>query len=144
MAKVLIVDDHADICRVMARLVRLSGHEADVVLGGEDALAYLRRADPVPDLVILDVMMPKVDGMQVLEAVRHDRRTADIRVVLFTAVSDPRFRERALKYGATDYWVKGTLDLAQLDTHLMRYLGPATVTDAGAKAFAAGNDHPRV
>src|SRR5690349_3581461 len=103
MAKVLIVDDHDDICRVMARLVRRAGHEAEYVTGGEAALEYLRAAGaPLPDLVILDVMMPRVDGLQVLRAVREDERTAGVPVVMFSAMSDARFQERALNCGASD------------------------------------------
>ena len=125
MAKVLIVDDHDDICRVMARLVRRSGHEAEYVTSGEAALDYLRADNlAVPDLVILDIMMPRVDGLQVLRAVREDERTVSLPVVMFSAMSDARVRERALMTGASDYWVKGAMDLSQLDEHLLRYLGP--------------------
>jgi CheY-like chemotaxis protein len=138
MAKVLIVDDHDDICRVMARLVRRSGHEADYVTSGEAALDYLRAAPVLPDLVILDVMMPRVDGLQVLRAVREDERTAGVPVVIFSAMSDARFRERALTTGAADYWVKGAMDLAQLDDHLLRYLGPGTAHRNGQHPH-----HPR-
>jgi CheY-like chemotaxis protein len=134
MAKVLIVDDHDDICRVMARLVRRAGHEAEYVTSGEAALDYLRAADALPDLVILDVMMPRVDGLQVLRAVRADERTVHVPVVMFSAMSDARFQERALKCGASDYWVKGALDLAQLDHHLIRFLGPTPAKADGHHA----------
>jgi PleD family two-component response regulator len=93
--------------------VRTIGHRADSAHGGETALAYLR--DKVPDLIILDAMMPKVDGLQVLKSVRTDPRTRDVPVVMFTALSDPEFRNRAMKEGANDLWVKGQFNLEQFD-----------------------------
>jgi CheY-like chemotaxis protein len=113
VATVLIVDDHPDVCRVVSRLVRTIGHSAESAEGGELALAYLR--DHIPDLVILDAMMPRVDGLQVLKSIRTDPRTRDVPVVMFSALSDPEFQTRAIKAGANQYWVKGNLNLDQLD-----------------------------
>ena len=113
MATVLIVDDHPDVCRVVSRLVRTIGHRADSAHGGQPALDYLR--DKVPDLIILDAMMPKVDGLQVLRSVRTDPRTRDVPVVMFTALSDPEFKSRAMEEGANDLWVKGQFNLEQFD-----------------------------
>ena len=120
MATVLIVDDHPDVCRVVSRLVRTIGHRADSAHGGEVALAYLR--DKVPDLIILDAMMPKVDGLQVLKSVRTDPRTRDVPVVMFTALSDPEFRSRAMEEGANDLWVKGQFNLEQFDQGIQGWL----------------------
>jgi CheY-like chemotaxis protein len=141
MAKVLIVDDHDDIGRVMARLVRRSGHEAEYVTSGEAALEHLRAAASLPDLVILDVMMPRVDGLEVLRALRQEERTVGLPVVMFSAMSEDRFRERALQTGASDYWVKGAMDLAQLDDHLLRYLGPGTPHGSGNHKGHAHHPH---
>jgi CheY-like chemotaxis protein len=122
VATVLIVDDNADICRVMARLVRASGHDAQVASGGQEALDYL--ASNVPDMMILDVMMPRVDGLDVLRAVRKDPRTAETPVIMFTAAGEGQIRDDALRHGANGYWIKGSLDLRQLGDQLSRFLGP--------------------
>ena len=121
MATVLIVDDNADMCRVLARLVRCSGHAADVALGGQEAMEYLHSHRP--DLVILDIMMPRIDGLDVLQAIRREPRTSDVPVIMFTAAGEGELRERALRHGANAYLVKGTLDVHAINAHLAPYLG---------------------
>jgi CheY-like chemotaxis protein len=123
VATVLIVDDNADMCRVLARLVRAAGYAADVALGGQEAIDYLECHRP--DAVILDVMMPRVDGLDVLRAVRGDARTAQVPVIMFTAAGEGEVRERALRQGANAYLVKGTLDVRQLNDQLSTYISAA-------------------
>jgi CheY-like chemotaxis protein len=120
VATVLIVDDNVDICRVLARLVRASGHAADIALGGQEAIDYL--ACHTPGMIILDIMMPRIDGLDVLRTVRSDPRTAGVPVIMFTAAGEGELREHAMRQGANGYWVKGSLDLSQLDRHLSTYL----------------------
>ena len=74
MATVLIVDDNADVCRLLARLVKSCGHNADVATGGQEAIDYF--TTKLPDMVILDVMMPRVDGLAVLNFIRSTPATA--------------------------------------------------------------------
>jgi CheY-like chemotaxis protein len=107
---VLVVDDQMDACRALARLLRHFGHDASCTDSGPNALAYL--SSNKPDLVILDVMMPGMDGLDVL------------RVILFSALSDPKFRDYAINEGANDYWIKGAIDFSKLDQHLAQYLPP--------------------
>lgn len=123
MARVLIVDDNVDMCRVLARLVRASGHAADVALGGQEAIDYMQ--SHLPDAMILDVMMPRIDGLDVLRAVRANARTANVPVIMFTAAGEGELREHAMRQGANAYLVKGTLDLGQLNAQLSPYLSAA-------------------
>ena len=122
MASVLVVDDHPDLCALLVRLIRLFGHDAACVLDGAAALARVRGDDP-PDLVILDVMMPGMDGFAVLAAVRADAATRAVPVVMYTAVADPDSRERALAMGATDYVVKSLTDFGVVERLIGRYAG---------------------
>src|SRR5207237_1924645 len=92
MARVLVVDDQADYCRPLVRLFQLAGHDARSVQAGEEAIIYLRAVD-APDVVLLDIMMPGMDGLEVLRQVRLDPRTATVPIVMFTGVSD-HVRER--------------------------------------------------
>ncbi len=106
---------------MLARLVRASGHAADFVLGGQEAIDYLQSHQP--DMLILDIMMPRVDGLDVLRAVRKDPRIATVPVIMFSAAGECQLRDSAMQQGATGYWIKGSLDLAQLNQQLSAFLG---------------------
>jgi CheY-like chemotaxis protein len=105
MARILVVDDETTTCRTIARLLRTEGHVAVCAAGGAEALGQL--GNQTPDLVILDLMMPPPNGLDVLDAMRHDRRLEDVPVVVYTAASDPQTRERAMQMGASEYLNKG-------------------------------------
>ena len=123
MGTVLIVDDEPQACAMMARLVRHFGHQSVCRTGGQEALDYLGSGPA--DLVILDVMMPGMDGMQVLQRVRAEPRMAALPVVMFSAVADRGFIEDALRKGATDYWVKASFDFGQLKSRLEKLIPAA-------------------
>ena len=84
MAYILVVDDAAEI-RVLCReaLGRVD-HDVITVSSGDEALTFLDRAERLPDLVLLDVQMPKMDGWTVLREIRSRPRTEDLRVVMFS------------------------------------------------------------
>jgi putative two-component system response regulator len=120
MAHVLVVDDQPEFGRPLTRLLQLAGHDARCVTEGERVMAYVRSTPP--DLVLLDVMMPGVDGLELLRQMRDDQHTARLPVVMFTALGDPVLEQYALKKGANDYLVKGRLDFDQIQDRLSRYL----------------------
>ena len=120
MGRVLVVDDHEDIRRMFARLVRSCGHEAATAADGEEGIAAA--TENPPGLIILDLMMPRINGFDVLRTLRSDPRTRSVAIVIFSALHDPEFVEQALSLGANDYWMKGTFDLASLQAWLAHYL----------------------
>jgi CheY-like chemotaxis protein len=124
MAKVLVVDDQADYCRPLVRLFQLAGHDARSVQDGEEALKYLGVAD-TPDVVLLDIMMPEMDGLEVLRQVRRDPRLSAVPIVMFTAVCDPVLERHALEKGADDYLVKGRFNFGELSDRLSPFLSSA-------------------
>jgi CheY-like chemotaxis protein len=119
---VLIVDDDLGTGRLLALLIQHIGHQAAFVDNGHKALEYLEHHRP--DLVIMDIMMPEIDGLEVLRRVREDPRTADLPVVMFSALNDPNFCQAVRERGANDYWVKASLDFHSLEARLEALMPP--------------------
>ena len=101
---VLIVDDDADIRRFLGLTLRHEGFDVHEAVNAEDALEQARAVDP--DIVLLDVMMPGVDGYEVCRRLRADPRTTETPVILLTAKGRPEDKVRGLGFGADDYLVK--------------------------------------
>src|SRR4051812_42549987 len=114
MASILVVDDNPDTCRPLARLLEYMGHHADCVCSGADALGYLSMVRP--HLVVLDVSMPIMDGLEVLRAMRRRPDLAKLPVVMYTALSDEKVRTQAMELGARDVLIKGLTDLGELQS----------------------------
>src|SRR3954452_20068096 len=105
MRTVLVVDDVPDAREVVARLLKLSGLQAVTAEDGHEALAAVQAQ--TPDLILLDLTMPRMDGVSVLKALREDPRWKDLPVILFTAISEGQLVEEAGKLGVQDFILKG-------------------------------------
>ncbi|HJZ47854.1 MAG TPA: adenylate/guanylate cyclase domain-containing protein [Roseiflexaceae bacterium] len=101
---VLVVDDFEANRRNFSRLLKLQGHTASVAENGRKALALLRER-PF-DLVLLDILMPEMDGYQVLEQIRADPQLRQIPVVVISGVEDMSSIVRCIELGAADYMLK--------------------------------------
>ena len=104
MRSVLIVDDGPNIVLSLQFLMKKAGFDVRTARDGEEALAEIARA--APDLVLLDVMMPKRDGFDVCQTVRANPAWQGIRIVLLTAKDRDVEREKGLALGADDYVTK--------------------------------------
>jgi CheY-like chemotaxis protein len=120
MQTILIVDDNLDLCRPMATILKQMGYDSHYATGGEAALKFV--AGTIPDLVILDVMMPDMDGLEVLRRLKADARTQPVPVVMFSAIADKEFRDHAVSKGAVDYWIKAGVDFGQLKQRIVKIL----------------------
>ena len=121
MPRILVVDDYLDTCRVVVRLLRMSGYEADGVGSGPEALDHLRGRGA--DLVLLDIAMPGMDGFEVLRAVRADPALDRVAVLMYTAFSDPQQHDDALRLGAQGYVVKGRESFDEITAAIDRHIG---------------------
>lgn len=109
---ILIVDDQKDVGTGLERLLRYAGHEAVSVTGGSEALAMLHVRKP--SLMILDVNMPDMDGLEVLRTIKQHDELKDVRVLMYSAdIHDETMRE-ARRLGAVDFVVKGTINFESL------------------------------
>jgi len=105
MAKrILIVDDEQDLLDLVGLILRDAGYEVDTALSGESALRKLRKERF--DLVLLDIMMPRMDGWEVLKILKVDTRTQDIPVAMLTCKTDAKDKLYGLQEGAVDYITK--------------------------------------
>ena len=111
MTSILIVEDDPDLVALARRWLEREGYAVQHAGDGKAGLAALA-ADPLPNLVLLDVMLPKLDGFEVLRRIRGDARTKALPVVMVTSFSRDKDMKRGLKLGANDYLVK---PLAELD-----------------------------
>jgi DNA-binding response OmpR family regulator len=101
MASILIAEDDPDIRRLLGKLLALEGHEVAEVADGEFAMDHLRRS--VPDLVVLDVMMPRKDGLTVLNDMKKEGIREKTKVMLLTAKNSESDWLRGYKAGADGY-----------------------------------------
>ena len=103
-AKILIVEDERDIADLLRYNLQESGFKTDYVRNGADALQ--QAVEKTPDLILLDLMLPEVDGMIVCRLLKNDPRTKNIPVVMVTAKTEEKDRVAGLELGADDYITK--------------------------------------
>jgi two-component system alkaline phosphatase synthesis response regulator PhoP len=101
---ILIAEDDRDIADLVAHYVRKAGWDSHIVAAGDEALAYARE-QPV-HLIVLDVMLPGLSGLEVCRALRHDKATAAIPIIMLTARAEEPDRIVGLEIGADDYIAK--------------------------------------
>ncbi len=104
MSKILVVEDDNDICELIRFKLSSMGHEVIIEHDGEAGLAAAR--EEVPDLVILDWMMPRLTGIEVCCALRADDNLSSVPVILLTAKAQEADIERGFAGGADDYIIK--------------------------------------
>ena len=129
--RVLVADDNTDMREYLSRLLSSAGYLVETVTDGQQALERIRAS--VPDLVVSDVMMPRLDGLALLAALRTDPRTATVPVVLLSARAGQEASIEGLRAGADDYLVKpfaaaellarvrANIELARLRSHHARW-----------------------
>jgi two-component system phosphate regulon response regulator PhoB len=102
--KILLVEDDQGLGNVYQVRLTAEGFDVRWVQNGEDALK--NAIEYRPDLILLDVMMPKLNGFDVLDILRNTPETAQTKIIILTALSQPTDIERAKQLGASDYLVK--------------------------------------
>ena len=116
---ILTADDNQQIRMLVKAALHSLGHELIEAIDGEDALE--KAVEHVPDLVLLDVTMPKLDGWEVLRFLRHRPETANIRVMMLTTAAQQVDLEHGASLGCNDYLVK-PFSPADLRAHVERML----------------------
>src|SRR5437763_489791 len=112
MSAVSIVDDIQDCSEPLAKLLRKSGHAVECAPCGMEALAPLPRFRP--DVIVLDLMMPVMDGVSFLEAIRSNPAWKGIHVVVLSGYGDGLPARRLAELGVGEVFLKGSVDFSQL------------------------------
>jgi signal transduction histidine kinase len=111
---ILVVDDNQTLNRVLCELLQVQGYTVDAAYDGREALDFLRTR--TPDLIISDVVMPQIDGYELLRKVRDNPATHHVPVIFLTAFDTPEGRRRAKEAGAVDFLTKPLDDVDLLVT----------------------------
>ena len=102
--KILVVDDEPTIVRLMEFILARQGHEMLVAVNGEEALEKIRAH--APDLVLLDIMMPRIDGYEVARLVRADPAMADLPIIMLSAKAQEEDIRKGVEIGVDEYITK--------------------------------------
>lgn len=118
--KILIVEDDEFLRSLAAKRLEQDDYDVDVAVDGDEAVKYLGKN--VPDLVLLDLLLPEIDGFGVLEKMKKIDEVKDVPVVVFSNLGDKEDIERAKKLGANDYLVKANFTLDDVIQKINSYL----------------------
>ena len=119
--KILLVEDDLALSGVYKSRLEMEGFETQAVSNGEVALSAALEFKP--DLVLLDAMMPKISGFDVLDILRNTPETAKIRIIMLTALSQPKDKQRAEALGVDDYLVKSQVVIGDVIERVKYHLG---------------------
>ncbi|MEM7758740.1 MAG: EAL domain-containing protein [Cyanobacteria bacterium P01_A01_bin.40] len=117
--KILIVDDTPNNLQLLFKYVKNSGYQVLVTQNGKNAIEIAKKSSP--NLILLDVMMPGIDGFEVFSQLKADSQTKDIPIIFMTALAQTSYKVKGLELGAVDYITKPIEQeelLARLDNHL--------------------------
>ncbi len=102
--KILIVDDEEDFLKLLKDAIELRGIEVSTATSGVEA--GLELASNAPDMILMDIKMPGINGIQACEAIKRNPATKDIPIIIVSALSDESDIKKATKVGVVDYFVK--------------------------------------
>ncbi len=121
MAKVLIVEDDPFLLKMYSKKLQVAGFEVDTASDGETGLAKIKSF--LPNLVLMDIMLPKLNGLEALQRSKADPATASIPILILTNLSASTDAEEAVKKGAAGYMVKSNYSPSQVIDKVKQILG---------------------
>jgi two-component system phosphate regulon response regulator PhoB len=122
--RILLVEDDLTLASLYQMRMETEGFTVQHCPNGEEALQAAR--DFKPNLIILDIMMPRMNGFDVLDIIRNTPETKDIKVIILSAMGQPEDQARAKELGANEYMVKSQVVIADVMDRLRRHLGIET------------------
>lgn len=141
MSKIMVVEDDASLREIYSIRITAEGYEVVSAGDGEEALAVAVREKP--DLILSDVMMPKISGFDMLDILRSTPETANIKVVMMTALSSDDQRRRGEQLGADRYLVKSQVGIEDVVNTIHEVLGDRAVEQPQPEAQPAAQPAPQ-
>lgn len=132
MTKILLVEDDVNLRDIYFARFQADGYELAVASNGEEALAIAVKEKP--DLILLDVMMPRISGFDVLDILRSTPETKSTKVIMMTALSEQTDKDRGKALGVDEYLVKSQVTLEDVVTTVKKVLGTGAQTAAESPA----------
>jgi CheY-like chemotaxis protein len=121
--KILLVEDEEIMIDILQRKLSKEGYEIFVARDGEEGLKKMREMEPKPDLILLDIIMPKMGGFEVMEEMKKDKKLKDIPVIVISNSGQPVELDRAKKLGAKDWLIKTEFDPNEVLEKVKRQIG---------------------
>lgn len=112
MKKILFIEDESSLQKAIGEVLKQEGFEVSSALDGQEGLEKLK--EERPDLILLDLILPKLDGFEVLKRIKVDPKIKNIPVIVLTNLEGSGDVEKALELGATTYLVKANYELADV------------------------------
>lgn len=119
--KVLLIEDEEIITDLLKRKLAKEGYQVDVASDGEEGLEKLKKNRP--DLVLLDIVMPKLGGFEVMEKIRKDKKLDGMPIIIISNSGQPVELDRAKELGASDWLVKAQFDPQEVIDKVVRQIG---------------------
>lgn len=132
MNKILVVEDEKTLSEIISLKLQEEGFTVDNAYDGEEALQKLTESSSLPDLVLLDILLPKVNGLEVLTKIRQDgnEKLTSIPVLIFSNFAHEEEVQKAKDLGAVDYIVKAAFSPAEIVTKVKGVLSAKTTEPA--------------
>jgi DNA-binding response OmpR family regulator len=140
MAKILLVEDDINLRDIYSARLLAEQHQVVTASDGEEALATAVREKP--DLIILDVMMPKISGFDVLDILRSTPETKETKIIMMTALSQDTDKARGESLGVNKYLIKSQVTLEDVVATINEVLGGGTVTPSAPTTPVAPTPEP--
>ncbi len=118
--KVLLVEDETALLYALQAKFRMEGYEVEAVSEGQSAINKLKTF--TPDAILLDIMLPRMDGWEVLQQIRADERFENIPVIVISNLTDKHSKERGLELGVKEFLIKSEYDLDELVSKIKNIL----------------------
>lgn len=141
MSKILIIEDEKVLLDVLEKKLASQGYEIETASDGESGLDEMRQVRP--DLILLDIVMPKKDGFEVLAEMDKDKSLSGIPVIIISNSGQSVEIDKALKFGVRDYLIKTEFDPEEVLEKIVKVLGPAPLKKAKNGSYQGGMVGPK-